>query len=92
MKVHGEFVVKDTGRYLYETYLKIFGTVFAPSWRELTEESRTGWAKIEWQIAVLGEPYPLVPGGVIQSANVPEPEPSSSAEESAENKEGNPRG
>jgi hypothetical protein len=35
------------GQYLYQNYLAVFGTVFAPSWRELTEESRSNWAKLE---------------------------------------------
>jgi hypothetical protein len=35
------------GQYLYENYLAVFETVFAPSWRELTDESRSNWAKLE---------------------------------------------
>lgn len=39
--------MRSPGQYTYETYLKIFGTIFAPSWRELTEESRSNWARFE---------------------------------------------
>lgn len=35
------------GQYLYENYCLVFGTIFAPKWEGLSEESRSNWAKIE---------------------------------------------
>jgi hypothetical protein len=31
------------GETLYSLYLKIFGTLFAPKWPDLTDESRQHW-------------------------------------------------
>jgi hypothetical protein len=54
--IHGEFgpefdalsiPARDPGQYLYENYLLIFGTTFAPKWKDLTAESRTNWGKLE---------------------------------------------
>lgn len=54
--IHGEFgpefdalsiPARDPGQYLYENYLAIFGTTFAPKWKDLTAESRTNWGKLE---------------------------------------------
>lgn len=39
--------MRAPGQYLYENYCLIFQTIFAPKWEELTEDSRSGWARLE---------------------------------------------
>lgn len=43
---------KTKGQILYGMYQKIFGTIFAPTWWELTEESRLGWENLEHEHSI----------------------------------------
>ncbi len=37
--------IETAGQLLYGIYLQSFGSVFAPKWGKLTDDSRGGWEK-----------------------------------------------
>lgn len=60
------------GETLYTMYLKVFGTIFAPRWRDLTDESRAGWARLEREYRTLarcGNSYPELAGREMEIAD-----------------------
>jgi hypothetical protein len=41
------------GQILYNLYLEVFGTVFAPKWEELSDHSRVGWNDLASRFSTL---------------------------------------
>ena len=54
--------MKTKGQLLYESYLSVFGSVFAPTWEGLTEESRTKWEQlaVDYYSALINQRYSFV--------------------------------
>lgn len=77
------------GQYLYENYCQVFGTLFAPKWEGLSEDSRSNWAKLELATRIDCTCNSDVLGRCVvhPSANAPDSQPSSTPQKSVDEQE-----